>query len=744
MVEPAGPRRRLVLVGGGHSHLHVLRMLAMEPLAGARATLVSPESYATYSGMVPGTLAGLYDLAQAQVDLRALAARAGVRFVAARAERIDAAARRVACTGGIEVPYDVLSLDVGSRPAGADDPAVRRHALPLKPLPEAIRRIEAFATAVGRNGDAARAAVVGAGAGGVEVAFALAARLRHARGRVVVVDHAPGPLSGYPERVAARVLAHFAARGIEFMGGVEVEGVEAGALRLGDGRRVDAELIVWATGAAALPLPRDSGLPTDARGFLRVTAELRCVAHPDIFAAGDCAALEPYPDLPKAGVYAVREGPILWANLRAAVRGQGRLARYRPQPRFLSLLGTGDGRAILSYYGLVLDGRWVWRLKDWIDRRWVDKHRSPSPAALDPSGPNGAMGGEMAPCGGCAAKVSADLLGRVLGRLAVPADARVVVGLDAPDDAAVVAHPPGRHLVTTVDFFPPFLDDPHLVGRVAAVNAASDLYAMGAEPSAATALVALARGDEAEAEETLELLLRGALCALGEMGVALVGGHTIESGEVLFGLSMTGSVEPGAVLTKAGARPGDVLVLTKPLGTGVVLAAVRAGRAPAAWADAAIATMLRPNREAARALRAAGVRACTDVTGFGLARHLAEMLVAGRVAARLDLARLPALPGALELLGAAWRSSFHDRNARAGQAALRAAGKAAGEAGGLAGPRVELLFDPQTSGGLLAAVPPAALAALAAALDAAGDACHVIGEIVAPGPAGVVIEVGPT
>lgn len=371
-------RRRLVLVGGGHSHLHVLRMLGEAPLEGARVTLISPQAYSTYSGMVPGFLAGLYDLSELQIDLRALCTRAGVRFVRDHATRIETNAHRVCCETGTSFGYDLLSIDVGSVPRGAEDAAVRRFAVPLKPLSVAIERVEAFVATVHEDAGPATVAVVGAGAGGVEVAFAMAARLRGVQGcNVAVVERGPRPLAGYPPRVVERILRLFATHDIRYVGCGEVVSVGDGRLELRDGRRIATGLILWATGAAPPAFVRDSDLVKDGRGFPLVGDDLRSVSHADVFAAGDCATLHAYPDLPKAGVYAVREGPILAYNLRAALRGEGAVARYRPQRRFLSLLSTGDGRALLSYCGLALYGRWVWRLKDRIDRRFVDKHASP-------------------------------------------------------------------------------------------------------------------------------------------------------------------------------------------------------------------------------------------------------------------------------------------------------------------------------------------------------------------------------
>jgi selenide,water dikinase len=695
----------LVLAGGGHAHLHVLRSLAMRPEPGLRLTLVSPSSWSTYSGMVPGFLAGQYDLADTRVDLRALAARAGAAFLDDRLTRIDPRRRRVSLEARPPLTYDLLSLDVGSRPAAADRIAAGAPAARVKPIEAAVEEIEA-ALATPPPPEGRRVVVVGGGAGGCEIAFAVAARLRaEGRGSVTVCDLADRPVAALHTRTSRAVLRAFAGHGIGFLPEAGVARVDPFGVRLADGRTLPASLVVWATGAAGPELFTGADLPLDERGFLRVGDDLRCAEHPEILAAGDCASLASHPDLPKAGVYAVRQGPVLTANLRALVR-RGRLRRFRPQRKFLTLLNTGDGRAIFSRGRLAWRGRLTWRLKDHIDRRFLRLFDRP------PLEERGRMARPMIACGGCAAKVGAGTLAGVLERLEIPAPANVVVGLREPDDAAVFTQPPGTLAVATIDAFPPFAEDLHLVGRVAAVNAASDLYAMGAEGAVALAFVCLPTEGGGRAEDELEHLLRGALMELERMEIPLVGGHTIAGEQRLVGFSMHGWVEPEHLLRKAGARPGDALVLSKPLGTGVLLAAAHMGSADSAWVEAAHASMLRANRAAMSLLRRHGARACTDITGFGLAGHLDEMLRASGVGARLRRDALPALPGALELLQAGWRSSFHPQTDAAGDT-LEA-----------------LCLDPQTSGGLLAAVPTNQLDALLAAGTAAGEAMYVIGHVV--------------
>lgn len=357
--------RSLLLVGGGHAHVRVLAELGRAPLAGVNVVLVSREPLSVYSGMVPGVVAGQYRPLQARIDVARLAMRCGARFVRGRARSVDARARRVELEDGGSLGYDVLSLDVGSRPRDPDRLDPDASVIRVKPIECALSGLHALGSAP----ELRRIAVVGAGAGGAELALSLAARLGSAA-EISVCDAASMPVAERGQRVAHLVLAAFAEHGVRFLGGHRVLRATRRALVFDDGGELPADLSVWATGAAAPELVARSGLPVDERGFLLVEDSLRSVGDGHVFAAGDCAALRSRPGLPKAGVFAVRQGPVLAANLRRALRGEPLLA-YNPQSRFLSLLNTADGRAILAYGPIALRSRWAWRLKDAIDRRFV-------------------------------------------------------------------------------------------------------------------------------------------------------------------------------------------------------------------------------------------------------------------------------------------------------------------------------------------------------------------------------------
>jgi len=712
--------RELVLVGGGHAHVQVIRRFAMRPLPGVRVSVVLDRPEAVYSGMVPGFVAGDYAAHDLAIDVHPLAKRAGARVILAAACGVDPKRRTIALAGRPPLAYDVASLDVGGAVRGLELPGVREHALATRPIVGFVERLDAaLAAAHALRGDATlRVVVVGGGAAGAEVAFTLAARLE-AEGRAAsftLLADSMELLPGASRRLADAAVREAGRRGIRLRLGVRVERVEAEGVVAAGGAAEPADLVLWATGAAPLPLLASVDAPKDAAGFLRVADTFECVDAADLFAVGDCAALDAHPWVPKAGVYAVRAGPILDANLRARLAGDA-LRRYRPQRDFLALLNLGGKRALGGKWGLALSGRAVWRVKDAIDRRFVARFRAESLPV---------MGSEPMACGGCAAKLDAEALARALGALPPPLhDDAVLLGLARPDDAAAFRTASGDVLLASVDGFRAFTDDPWLVGRVAAVNALSDVWAKGGRPRHALAWVTLPEGARAAA---LTEVLAGARAALDPLGVSLVGGHTTTGSELQVGFAVIGKLARGkAPLGLDGLAVGDRLILTKPLGTGVVLAADMQGRASGAWVEAAHASMLRANDGAAALVRRFGVRACTDVSGFGLAHHLGLLLRASGVAAELEAAALPALPGALALLALGLRSTFHAQNV--------AAAEALADAHALeAEPRGALLFDPQTSGGLLFGVAAEHADAAVAALREEGDAgAAVIGRVV-PGP----------
>jgi len=301
-------------------------------------------------------------------------------------------------------------------------------------------------------------------------------------------------------------------------------------------------------------------------------------------------------------------------------------------------------------------------------------------------------------CGGCGAKVGSVVLARVLARLKHSPREDILVGLDAPDDAAVTAVPPGKVSVQTVDFFRALVNDPYVFGQIAANHALNDIYAMGAEPHSALAIAVVPYAAEHIVEEQLFQLLSGAVAVFERDSVALAGGHSAEGAELALGFSVQGFADAQKLMRKSGMRPGDQLILTKPLGTGTLFAAEMRGAAKGCWIEHAIKSMLVSNRAAAAILQHHGATACTDVTGFGLLGHALEMAQASKVALEIRTSELPLLDGATECVKAGIMSTLYPDNLRSKRAIsnIDSASKL---------DRFPLLFDPQTAGGLLVSLP---------------------------------------
>ncbi|MBU1263865.1 MAG: selenide, water dikinase SelD, partial [Gammaproteobacteria bacterium] len=710
--------RDIVLIGGGHSHVVVLRMWAMNPLPGARLTLICTDTDTPYSGMLPGYIAGHYTCDDAHIDVRRLAEFAGARYYRDEVVGIDRAARRVICRTRPPVAYDALSINIGSTPSLAQVPGADAHAVPVKPIRQFNARWLALLERVRGHAGATTVAVVGGGAGGVELALAMQYRLRReltAQGRepdelrMHLLTAGPNILPTHNAAVRRSFESVLAQRGVTLRLDAEVIRVAENCLETRRGETLQADEIVWVTQAGGAAWLADTGLALDEAGFVQVRNTLQTETDPLIFAAGDCASIIDQP-LEKAGVFAVRMGPTLAGNLRRTLLGQS-LKPYRPQRRWLALISTGDQHAIASRGAFYARGDWVWRWKDWIDRRFMlrfsefpampEADKKPAQQIpLEAAEQTQAISALAMRCGGCGAKVGATVLSRALAQVQPIERDDVLIGLHAPDDAAVLRVPPGKALVHTVDFFRAFVDDPWLFGRIAANHALGDIFAMGAEAQSATAIATVPPGLEDKVEDTLFQMMSGAVSVLNEAGCALVGGHTGEGRELALGFAVNGLIDEtlSGVMAKGGLRPGDVLILTKPIGTGTLFAAHARLQARGRWIDAALVSMQVSSRAAAACLSAHGARACTDLTGFGLLGHLLEMTRAAGVDAELELDALPLLDGAAETVAAGILSSLHPANTR-----LRRALRNQKEA--LDHPNYPLLFDPQTAGGLLASVP---------------------------------------
>lgn len=692
--------RDLTLVGGGHAHALLLRRWAMRPVPGARLTLVTPSPYAAYSGMLPGLIAGLYAPDEIFIDLVKLTRAAGARLVLARAEGLEPRRGRLLLEGRPPLDFDLASINVGAGSSAPDlaDPFGRL--APVKPVEPFLAALEAAVA-----GGARSAAVIGAGVGGVELAFALRARLGP-EARITLVGRGVRVAPSLSRASSRALAARLKAAGVALALGSAAREITRTGVVLSGGPEIPADFVAGAAGARAPEWFAQTGLELDAGGFIAVDQSLRAASDPNIFVAGDAATIVAAPR-EKAGVYAVRQAPLLYDSLSAALQGR-EPKPSRLQRAHLKLISLGDGRALAERGGWLVGGpdpvtRALWRWKDAIDRRFMSA-LTPDPVALRaPEPPSGAARGvtealSRAPlCAGCGGKIGRAALLEATARLAPLGAPSVLAG--PGDDAAVLRQPnEAQARVVTVDHIRAFTDDPRLFAEVAAHHAFGDVFAMGAQAEAALLAVTLPPMTPALQSRTLADALLGAEAALGAIGAALVGGHSSEGAEFAIGVTALGLAQPSAATPLDRARPGDNLYLSRPIGSGVLLAAEMRRLARGGDVAALYETMRSPSASTAAGLLSAGARAMTDVTGFGLAGHLLSLLEASGVSARLALDAIPVYPGAMALAEQGVRSSLFAENLAATADMLDIPET----------PLRDLLLDPQTAGGYLAALPPEA------------------------------------
>lgn len=676
--------RNIVLLGIGHTNAHVVRMWGMQPLADTALTCISDYPVATYSGMLPAVLAGQQSPEDMQIDLVKLCGSVGARLITDQVTTIDTDRRQIHFTERPPVPFDVLSIGLGSVPTVTGVQIEGASLLKIKPMQTFLDRLSTALQQISQrvSDREIRIVVAGSGAAGIEIAFCLPPFIRtHTASDfcLSVVTRSDDILPGAGTSLRSRVRNELSRRQINVNTSSTIVRVSHDGLELNDETRLSSDLVIWATGAAAPSVLADFNLPRDSRGFLATNDTLQSTSLAPVFAVGDTGTIMGT-ELPKAGVYAVRQGPILWQNIQRML-ARRRLISYTPQKSFLKLLNTGDGRAIGEWKGFSFAGRWVMNLKHRIDSRFMAMYRVSSK-----------MSNAMAEmqCRGCGCKLGGEVLESALhaGRTATS---------EPLDDAAVIDIGEGR-IVASTDFFTSPVDDPYLAGRIAALHSASDVVAMGAEVRAALANVVVPEGPPRAQRQGLNDLLAGARREFQAMGADIVGGHTIVGTRWEIGFTVIGQPLSKSLLRKQDLQSGDQLYLTRPLGVGVLLAAHMRHQCHAADYMLLIKTMLQSQRKIAATATQLGLTAGTDITGFGLIGHLVEMLDSSRKSATLDLAQIPLLPGVAEALDAGIESTLAPAN-RYVECRIHAAPDCRSR------PEYKVLFDPQTCGGLLLGVP---------------------------------------
>ncbi len=690
----------LVFVGGGHTHALVLRKWAMNPLPGVRITLISPQAMTPYSGMLPGLIAGHYCFEQTHIDLVQLSLWAKIRFIQDKVTAIDIDKKMLTLARRPAIAFDVVSIDIGATPNNSI-PGAAEYSTAVKPISQFYSAWQGLKQkAIDKQIHSL--AVVGGGAGGLEIMMSIADQIQpvHPTLKYHLITRSDDILPGYNRKLVQEVKQQVQKYKIQLHSATQVNRISQGQIHCQDQESIPADAIILCTQAKGSDWLKASKLKCDEAGFIKVRQTLQALGCDHVFAAGDIAQMVSHPR-PKAGVYAVRQAPILFRNLRAILLKEP-LKEYIPQDGFLSLLALGEKKGTGSKSIFSFSGDWVWRWKDSIDRKFMDQFHdlpamsmdtampSVNPSLIDPSESLNEHN-PLKRCSGCGAKVGSNVLEKVVNELQGE-------GHYQPQDAVRISNQ-AEIIYQSVDAIKSPIQDPFLFGQIAVSHALSDLYAMNLKPDSAQVLITLPHASQKVQARELKMLMQGVFKQLKALDCRFLGGHTSEAAELSVGLVVNGLAQKNTSLfCKGGLKSGDKLVLSKPLGTGVIMAASMLDQCSGLVFNAALEFMLKANDLASRLLSTLNVSACTDITGFGLLGHLYEMCLASHCAASLKLDALPILPGAEALSLLNIKSSLYSQNQAALQSIqwTQAIEKH---------PRFALLFDPQTSGGLLAGIP---------------------------------------
>jgi selenide,water dikinase len=731
--------KRLVLVGGGQTHAPVLKKLGMQSGANLDMTLISTNSIVPYSGMLPGYIAGSYTKEECLIDLRHICNFAGAVFVQANVTGLDLKNKLVLLENRPPIPYDILSLNVGIIP-NLEGIVGKEHIAPIKPAIAFFQKWISTLAKIksGEYGKRFRVGILGAGAGGIETAFTTEQRLIDIIPEVEIhiFQRRKEILQSLNDTTREKVLKILKEKKIHLHLNEEICKVvpikNSFNCETLQGSNFQLDYIVGAVKAKTLDWIEESDLTKDENGFVLVNDFLESVSHPNVFAVGDIASMKNHPR-PKAGVFAVRQSIPLYNNLIRLVEDKP-LIKFKPQEQFLTLLNLGDGRAIASRGNHSLGAsKWIWNWKNKIDTEFMQRFQN-LPAKMNKQVMNHSMD-EML-CNGCGSKVSSEILKVALDRLEnyLPIIkkvnspnstnskyAKIRIGLKDREDSAMISISQKVQLIQSVDYFKPIVADLFIAGQIAANHCLNDLYAKGVKAHSAQAIVNLTE-DSSQAGEDLFQILAGACSVFAKEGVELLGGHTNAGKEFGLGFVCNGFQEEDHFLSKQNARHDELLILTKPIGVGLAFAADMRNKVSPLCVDAAIQSMLLSNFNAIDILKKFKVRACTDVTGFGLAGHLLEILKASKLNAKIHLDKIPLL---FEL------NSILEKNPEIQSSLFPSNWKSFDSyfTGDKSHATYRVLFDPQTSGGLLFTLPPNQAEKCLAELKRVGYNAVIIGSV---------------
>ncbi|HNO22202.1 MAG TPA: selenide, water dikinase SelD [Leptospiraceae bacterium] len=716
--------KQIVFAGGGHSHCMALMNLAAKKKLGKEIILVSDHYEAVYSGMLPGYIGMDYSRDEILIDLWKFTRKLGIGFIHSKIQGIRASEQKLILEGRSPLFFDLLSVNAG---------VICREEFPgshlLTPLKPAFEFLNIFRKIWGRwleKNSRIRIGILGGGIAGLEVQYSLRERFARSgmEAEIQIFEKSdtlpkfnPGMIKFLKKNILSGKINYNLSKipvSCEIAEGLK-------KIRFSDETEYEFDDIFLCTSGRPPELAGASDLSRNESGFFQVNSFLQTLSHSNVFASGDCASMQGL-SVPKAGVYAVRQGKPLSENIIRFTEGKP-LKEYIPQKSALALVYSGNSRAFaVKGNFFVPPSSLLFSWKDGIDRKFMNRfsemEKMPAMKAADESM------NEMH-CAGCGSKISGKSLKNVIERIKKETEKKsedsdfigeiaknisdffsetksrrseLILDMHSSEDVSSVLPPKKMRLLQSTDHFSPMISDHHTYSRILTLHALSDLYAKGAVPDSVLISLTLPYMPDGAAEETAYQLLSGAVGLLSSLGIHVLGGHTSEGPELQMGMTCNGFVYPGRERLKKNLKSGDALILTKPLGTGLIFAADQRCLAEGRWVEAAVESMLLSNEKASEIFEKYNVRACTDVTGFGLAGHLSEMLNVSGLGADIYLSQLKLIEGTEEILKthpeiqssmypANWSAFHHFFEMNLSQDYIN-----------------RILYDPQTSGGLLAGI----------------------------------------
>ena len=692
----------LVLIGGGHSHISVLKYFGMNPIPGLRISLINKNISSPYSGMLPGYISGTYLQNEVEINLPNLCQFSNSRLIVDEIIQLNTVDMSIVLKNRPPIYFDTVSINTGGEPDLKLISGAIKNAIPIKPISNLINQLDKIKLKIS-NLDNINISIIGAGAGGIEIALSIKNLIanyhKKKKCNISLVSRSKNIIKNHNKTTQMSVLNILEKENINLIIGDPVINIQKDFIKTKSGLKIKSDISILVSSVNPPKWLTSSGLNLFKDGFIAVNRFLQSTNINNAFASGDVASIIEQ-QLPKSGVYAVRQGPVLANNLHNHILRKP-LRSFKGQKHYLSLIGNGKDYAIASWWVFSLKGKWVWKLKSYIDKSFIKKfntlpimevvNNTPHPKLLSKAN-TGDPSLSKIRCLGCGAKTEWFSLKQAISKTSAQQIKNGILSpldeLDIGSDIGIIKVPNGYELVQSVDLISALISDPYNLSRIACLHAISDIIAAGASPHSAEAIFILPHGLQKSQFRLISELLDGASDVLLKHNMKLTGGHTSEGQELQVGFSVTGFRKEGKCFI--GPSVGQKLILTKPLGIGVILAGQMRGKVSGSDYENALKTMLTTNATAGNILKKYDVTAMTDITGFGLARH--GLNLTKPYGFEININQLPILSGSIELIKNRIVSSISDSNKRS----VNYLGKF--------NHKNHIVFDPQTGGGLLASI----------------------------------------